>query len=186
MRDDLDDDDDRDRREPPRVPGLVRAAGILWITYGSLGLLSTIAGFVMQAGQAAGQAAGGNQPGNNPASPCCSIVITIAFLYVGIQSVQGTAKDTLGNAIGSLILGMLQFSAGVFFVLVGLEVVQVAMFVREAALAVGGFLLLMSSALLLAGIMALMGRSAYREYREIAHPRKKRRRPRPDEDDEDR
>lgn len=185
MREEMDDDDQDEPRPLPRVPGLVRTAGVLWIAYGSLGLLTTLVGFIMQAGNQA--AAGGNPGGNTPTSPCCSIIITIAFMYCGIQSLQGTAKDTLGNSIGSLVFGALQFAAGVFFILVGLEIIQLAMFVREAALAIGAYVVFMSSLLLAAGVLGLMGRSAYREWREVAHPRKKRRRPRREEevDEED-
>jgi hypothetical protein len=182
-------DDDFDDDEPgplPSVPGLARAAGIIWIVYGIGGLCTTILGFVLQAGnQAAGGANAAGPGGGNPSSPCCSIAITITFAYCGMQTIKGQAKDTLGNSIGSLVLGLLQFSAGVFFLLAGAEVFGNGIFDPTFALIVGAVLLFMGSMLLLAATLGLMGRRAYLDWRAIAHPKKKRRRPRRDEEEDE-
>ena len=37
------------------------------------------------------------------------ILVGGAFIYVGVQSVRGTAKDTLGNGIGSIVFAAFQF-----------------------------------------------------------------------------
>src|SRR5689334_3619558 len=97
------DDDDIPLAEPvgPRrsMPATVLWAGILWIVYGALQIISVVVGVVL-AGQRAGQPAVTPQVG-------CGLLFGIAFAYVGYQTVTGTAKDTLGNAIGSLGLGLL-------------------------------------------------------------------------------
>jgi len=85
MRDD-DDDDDEDLRDederPPRFPGIVMAAGVIWIGGGSLALINTMANLALQG---ANQQAGG-APGGAPGAiggVCCSGLIGIAFLVCG-------------------------------------------------------------------------------------------------------
>src|SRR5262249_3071463 len=100
--DDYEDYDDRgiDRGVP--FPAGVMAAGIIWIAFGVLGITSSILGFVLNAGRAA--------PGQGPSSGAgggCGLLVAIAFLVVGIQTVKGTAKGSLGNGIGSVVFGLL-------------------------------------------------------------------------------
>ncbi|HVK08300.1 MAG TPA: hypothetical protein VM597_05930, partial [Gemmataceae bacterium] len=100
------DDDYPARRSASGVPFPtgVKIAGIIWIAYGALGILSNVASFALNAGQAA---AGG---GGNVAGVGCGVLIAIAFLVVGVQTVKGTAPGMMGNGIGSLIFGVLQLS----------------------------------------------------------------------------
>ena len=180
--------DEEDREEPrevPPIPGIVRAAGIIWVGYGALGLFSTILSFVVEVGAKAGNA-GANNPGGNASSPCCGIAIACAFAYCGLQTLKGESKDTLGNSIGSLILGSLQLLAGVVLVVLGAGGIAGNLPIDPGVIfliaAIAGFFGCM---LVLAGILGLIGRSAYREWREIARPRKRRRRRRDEDDDAD-
>jgi hypothetical protein len=186
--DDFDDDDDRDDeapRSPGSVPAIARTAGIIWLLYGVGGLCTTLIGFVVQLGNQGAAAAGGNAAGGNPGSPCCGIAITIAFAYVGLQTFKGEAKDVLGNSIGSLIFGLLQFCAGVFFLLLGANVFPNAPFDPTIAILIGGVVLFMGSSLILAGTLALIGRRSYLDWRAAAHPKRRRRRRQRRDDDVD-
>lgn len=69
-----------------------------------LELLNMLASFVV---------AGANLEASGPASGCCPGVIGIVFLSCGYQTVTGTARDTRGNAIGSILLGLLQIAAAI-------------------------------------------------------------------------
>src|SRR5438094_8906853 len=128
----------------PRVPGLVRVAGTVWIVIGRLGLLSLplvllvltdVGGWVCSAMQA--------------------ILIYGVFLHVGVQSVQGTARDTLGNGIGSILFGL---------VTLGVSVVVIVS-LGEMGWGVAGSLLF-GLVLLAAGVLALVGRQDYKAWRE--------------------
>lgn len=173
-------------RPPPPFPPLVMIAGVIWIGFGALGLIGTVVSIGMAGAQAQQGGAG------NAGSGCCGGLIAIAFLVCGYQTVKGTARDTLGNGIGSLLLG------GLYLLLAGLvgfggfllgggnqqnnakaDELKVVIAITGAILGVMGMLLVV------AGILALAGRSAYREWREASAPPKRRRR-RPDRDrDED-
>ena len=52
-------------------------------------------------------------------------------MFVGVQSIRGTASDTLGNGIGSILLGLLCLSCG------GSDLVSVASRVGSRPVAVG-------------------------------------------------
>lgn len=186
--DDADDADDR-RRDPAPLPGSVRAAAIIWMVYGSLQLFGTILGFILQAGnQAANAAAGNNNAAGSAGSPCCGIAIGIAFAYCGHQTLKGEAKDTLGNSVGSLLIGLLQalLAVGLIFIAAGVLGNNANLALDEEVLYVVAVLVgLMGSMLLLAGTLGLMGRSGYREWREVNRPKKRRRRRRREDDGED-
>jgi hypothetical protein len=84
------------------------------------------------------------------------------FLTVGQQSVRGTARDTLGNGIGSIGLSVLLSGCG------GILFLDLNVLKRVA---VGPVIMLgtsssMSAALFTAGILALAGRAQYRAWRE--------------------
>jgi hypothetical protein len=121
------------------------------------------------------------------------MLIPAAFLYVGYQTVTGKAKDTLGNSIGSIGLGLLQFVGAALIGLGGAGVFgrggafgggqQELLIVIAAVIAVFG------SMLVGAGALALMGRKAYKEWRGeqgYDRPRRRRRRRDRDEDRDDR
>jgi hypothetical protein len=187
--DDYDDEDDLedDRRASgrPSFPGIVRAAGIIWIGVGAIGLINTIATLAL---------AGANQGPGGPSNVCCGAGIAIAFLLVGFQTVKGTAKDTLGNAIGSIALGLLQLGLAAVIGLggailganAGANPGANANGLPAAVLVVTAVIVgLMGATLILAGILALMGRARYREWRQAHFPSSRSRRRRRDYDDDD-
>lgn len=173
--------DDRPPRDPglARFPGVVTAAGIIWLGAGSLSLLNAMATFALQ-----GQGAGAGTPGGG----CCPGIIGIAFLVCGYQTVTGQASDTRGNAIGSLLLGLLQVLAGFAIAFAGVlgggNGGQGAV-PQEVLLIVGGVVGLLGGTLMTAGVLALAGRSQYRRWREenVTSPRR-RGRPRREEREE--
>jgi uncharacterized protein DUF4339 len=119
----------------PPVPGLARAAGILWCVFGLLTLVLILAM-------------------SEPLSAALVGLFGGAFIFVGIQTVGGWARDVLGNGIGSLVFGgaIMLFGLGVLtqggpFALVGVVVMAI------------GF------PLVGAGICALSARNAYKRRR---------------------
>jgi hypothetical protein len=74
------------------------------------------------------------------------------FVHVGVQSVRGTARDTLGNGIGSIIFGLLNLGSGTLQAGAG-QVIQAGV----------GFLV--GAGLIAAGVLALVGRSDYKAWR---------------------
>ena len=112
----------------------------------------------------------------------CQLLLTIgiAFLSCGIQTVTGKAKDTMGNAIGSILLGGVLLLAGLAIAVFGVMgnkaggpgpgMPKEVMFIAGI---IAGFLGLF---LVIAGIMALAGRSGYREWRQYHFPSRRRRR----------
>ena len=156
-RDDYDDYDSPDpsygRRAP--FPTGVRIAGIIWVLFGAITILSSLAGFVTQAG-----AGGGGSIG-------CGLFIPIAFLITGIQTVQGTAKGVLASAIGSIVFGLI-------YLAVPILLFQLINQVRGGAAGpmppgvlqvVAGVMILAGVALLAAGGLALVNRQEYMAWR---------------------
>jgi len=114
--------------------------------------------------------------------------VGIAFLVCGHQTVTGKAKDTLGNGVGSMILGSLQ--------MLGAAAIAVGGALggqnggpqgppRELMLGIAVMVGALGGTLIVAGILALAGRSAYRDWRSENAPQpRRRRRQREDEEDE--
>jgi hypothetical protein len=177
MRDDYDELDEIEFRRPP-VPGTVRAAGVIWIVFGCLILLGAAANLVVSVG-AAGAGAGPRAaaPGQPPAGVgiCGALVNALfgaAFVFVGVQSFNGTARDTLGNGIGSIGIGLLNGGCGALFVAAGVAGGGAG---APLAVVVGAASILGGLGLLAAGVLALVGRAGYRAYKDSG--RRRRRRP---------
>lgn len=115
-------------------PASVTTAAIFWIIYGGLGLLGNLISLV-------NGAVGGGVFG---------LLISAVFLSVGISSIRGKAKDTLGNAIGSLVLGGLGLLGSIYLMTINP--------------AVGVVTILFVLLLVVAGILALIGRQGYRDW----------------------
>lgn len=130
----------------PAFPVLVKVAGIMWIVYGCLMVLNQVVW------QAAGPAApGARRQAVASSGGCLGIVFAIAFFLAGAQSLRGTARDTLGNSIGSFVIGALNVGVGVLFLAWG---------------GVGAVLPVVAGAcLIVAGILALIGRADYKRWR---------------------
>jgi hypothetical protein len=189
MRDDFDERDDFDRDDDPPFPMVVTIAGIAWIVFGAL----IISGVLLLVVSAAGRRAAGGPVGGDPnvvalwAPGGCLALFAGAFIFVGVQSVRGTAPGTVGNGLGSIVYALF-------------NVATVALLIQQRqflAAAVGAIFVL---GLIAAGVLALVGTSDYREWRrakvrrEERWPRRRRRYAddyeersrRYDEEDEDR
>jgi hypothetical protein len=85
------------------------AAGIIWIIVGSMQSLLAIgmAGLAVIAGRAQSQLLA-----MGLVLAVVIALVSVAFLYVGVQTVRARARDTLGNGIGSIILGLLAAASG--------------------------------------------------------------------------
>jgi hypothetical protein len=171
---------DDDEEYNPKFPGTVKAAGIIWIV---LGALETLNGFAGVALQGVNQAGG---PQTTPAGGICPILIGVVFVVCGHQTLYGKAKDTLGNSVGSIVFGLLLLLSAAVFALLGAGVIDIKNQFSEIAYIIAVFLGSFGSLLILAGFLALSGRSAYREWRKAnVTSTKRRRKPRRDDNDDD-
>jgi len=151
---------------------MVKAAGVIWIVVGCLILLNLAAGLLINFavaanvnGDAAASAIGGGI--------CPALFIGLfgaVFLHVGTQSIRGTARDTLGNGIGSIVFALLEFG---FAAMLGATAIylnanqnaqigpalMVAAFVGMVVSAIVGLMLFA------AGVLALAGRGQYKLWR---------------------
>lgn len=180
------DRDDRydDRDDAPPYPGTVRVAGAIWILFGCFGLLNAALAVVLAANP--GPAGPGGGP--NPGGSCCPGLIAVAFLVCGYQTVRGTAADTRGNSVGSIVLAGLQLAVGVGLALLGLGAFGPgaggAGLGPQEAVIVGAVVCGLGMGLLTAGVLGLVGRKQYLAWRAYHYPKRKRRRT--DEEDDDR
>jgi Na+/phosphate symporter len=78
------------------------------------------------------------------------------FAYVGSQTVRGKAKDTLGNGIGSIAFGLLGLTDAI-------QKLSALTADGDQARAFGN--MLAGLILLVAGVIALIGRSSYKRWR---------------------
>jgi hypothetical protein len=159
MREYEEEDDRPEEYEPaPRqLPGRVLTAGIIWILIGGLILVNGLITLVLLMALAAAPDAPAAVKGGFMATGGCTVLLIAlfgaAFILVGVQTVKGTAKDTLGNSIGSLVFGALVIAGGIVNMTRG-EVIQAGI----GILAAGG--------LIAAGVLALVGRADYRAWRQ--------------------
>jgi hypothetical protein len=163
MRDDLDDRDhnDRDYDDRPAYPLVVTIAGISWIVFGAVIIVNALLILVLVAAAPAGPAREGIMAGVG----CLSVFLGLfaaAFIFVGVQSVRGTAPGTIGNGIGSIVFALI--NAGSLAVQIG----------RRDFLQ-AGLAGLFALGLLAAGILALVGSADYQTWRR-AHRRRRGRR----------
>jgi hypothetical protein len=185
-------EDDYRTRERAEYPRSVLAAGVFWIVLGSLIVLNAAANVALSL------AVGVVNQGNQAAGACpavCSSLFGIAFLFVGVQSVKGTARDTLGNGIGSIGIGVLNLGFGGIMIALALSGPAQPQAALVAWIA-GGVSIFAGLGLVGAGVLALVGRTGYRVWREENYPstvraerrgrrRRPGRRPRPYDDDDD-
>lgn len=157
----IDEEPEPDFETAPGYPTTVTIAGIAWIIFGALILLNLLVLLLLMSGLAAQGQAGAAVAGG----VCGGLLLGLfgaAFIFVGVQSVRGTAHDTLGNGIGSIIFGLLNLGSGALQV-VGGQVIQAGI----------GFLA--GAGLLTAGVLALVGRSDYKAWRKAQKASRQRR-----------
>jgi hypothetical protein len=147
------------------IPAAVRIAGTIWIIFGAVILLSAVLVPILTVGAewAAGRPAAQARTAwfAWTLAYCFGLFIAlfgVAFIFVGIQSVRGTARDTLGNGIGSIVFAIFNLGSG--FLQLSME--QFVPAVVGISAGIG---------LLLAGILALVGRADYKAWREANQPR---------------
>jgi hypothetical protein len=140
---------------PVRFPPVVKVAGWLWIGLGAFLIIGTMIGMANPRGNAAR---------GNP-MPCWGGVVGVVFVICGHHTVTGKARDTLGNGAGSILLGILQLTvatliaSGMFKPGQGANAQGRPEEVAVVVIAVVGAILFV------AGVLALIGRSAFREWR---------------------
>jgi hypothetical protein len=143
----------------PAYPTTVTIAGIVWMIYGGLILLNLLlsVGVLLPGSGQAHRIDDGDRI-HLAALGCSGALILligifgVGFFVVGLQSVRGTARDTLGNSIGSIILGLICF---------GLAAIEAHIGHMIGA----GITFLVGVGLVAAGVLALTGRAAYKRWR---------------------
>jgi hypothetical protein len=171
------DDDERIEPDRPRtratVRGKVLAAGIIWIVFGCLSiagaLIQMMLVFVGQADPRPGPGGALGAFAVRALSSCgilCGALFGAVFIHVGFQSIRGTAKDVLGNGIGSIIFGVLYTAIALILPLQA----------EDLSLLVVAFLSFLALALYLAGVLALVARSEYKAFRQTSQPLRRRHR----------
>ena len=161
IRRDAEDPRELDRGSDVPFPMSIKTAGIIWILFGCLILVNLIillvGTFMLTSATGSGAVLS--------TGICTGIVVGLfgaAFLFVGVQSVQGTAADALGNGVGSIIFAVFAVGAGLWNFSVNQSLQGVIGLVEG-----GG--------LLAAGVLALTGRADYKIWRR-AHKGGRRRR----------
>jgi hypothetical protein len=160
-----DDESDEEDLDVNRVaiPGVVMAAGSIWVAFGCFSLLSGVLAVV---GLYTDMHEDGALAAVAAASATTCIVPLVAlfggtFIFVGVQSRNGTAADTLGNGVGSLLFG------AIYTAYAAIQAVRTGQMIGAA---IGLLLALM---LYSAGGLALVGRSDYKAFRKsLRRPRR--------------
>jgi len=143
----------------PEYPRTVHIAGVIWIVFGSLILLNAAINPLLTFGMAAG---GGAQTAGGGCPVVIGVLVGAVFIHVGVQSTRGTAKDTLGNGIGSIIFGLLNGGFGALLLVGAVAAGGTAGLIVGI---LGGVNLLGGIGLLAAGVLALVGRDEYKAWR---------------------
>src|SRR5262249_28429341 len=145
--------------EPP-YPTVVTVAGIAWIVFGGLIVVNLLILLVFVSGAAGGMAKeealtlGGGLG-------VLMAIFAAGFIFVGVQSVRGTGAGTIGNGIGSIVFGLMNFLP------------LASLLHRENYLQVG-ISFLFALALIAAGVLALVGTSDYKTWRNYQKRRERR------------
>jgi hypothetical protein len=130
---------EQDTTSGSAFPNSIWWAGMIWSATGVFALL-TVAILSLQTGTL-------RTPG--------SVLGGLLFLYGGVRATTGTTPDTLRTGIASIALGIAWIAAGVLMTNLGLGA-------NGMQLLLSG---VMGGALILAGFLALSGRSSYRAWR---------------------
>ena len=132
---------------PARCPRPVLIAGLIWIVVGSMTVLFTALMLLLALVFAPGDELAAVMDAAALAT-LFGALVGGAFLFVGVQTLRGAARDTLGNGIGSIVLGSLSFISGIVRIATG-------------NIPRGLISMCWACALVTAGILALAGRAEY-------------------------
>jgi len=133
-------------------PQTTRAAGIIWTVFGSLLVAAAI----------------GHSVASGMTAVCILIVAFVfgcVFIYTGVKSIRGTAREILSNCIGSVLFGLLW---GGF----NLLVLRTLVFGQPGPVNGFGALIVCvyvacGIGFVTAGILAFLGRKDYRKWRKV-------------------
>ena len=131
---------ERDFAFKPAFPTSIMVAGLIWAAIGVF-TLGTVAVLSSQTGAI-------RSPG--------AIMAGLFFLYGGVRTTSGASPGTLRGGIASMLLGFLWIGSGVIMSNLDHQSAGKLLLISGAA---GG-------ALLLAGFLAVIGRSSYQKWRE--------------------
>jgi hypothetical protein len=150
------DQPETESRTAPEFPKLVIAAGIIWVVVGALGVLSLAVSVAMAFGNQVPDLARGLSP------PMGAFLIPVLFLFFGMKSVSGIARNTVVYGVGSFVLGVFEMGVGLMLLAGG-----IAVRAEQATIAgdMGILVTLFGTAHIVAGILALAGRASYRDWR---------------------
>ena len=165
MRDDIDPRYDAGADEPP-FPTKVTVAGIAWIVFGGLIVVNILILLVVLAAARGMDRAGASEAFG--IGVCLSAVLGLfaaGFIFVGVQSVRGTAPGTVGNGIGSLVFGLLNFGPAVALLLRASSPARFPPSVSEYIQA--GISSIFALALMVFGILALVAAPEYKVWRQF-------------------
>jgi hypothetical protein len=140
----------------------MKGAAMVWVIVGGFGFIHMVAWLALVGeNRIAGLPVGCIPSG--PVACCCGGLVGLPYLIAGYRALTGRAGDPQGYGVVSILLGLLQLVASAVYGLAGTDAqngkVPGALFVLSAILGVFG------TALVVAGGLALAGRSAYREWR---------------------
>jgi hypothetical protein len=139
----------------------MNAAGMIWMIIGGLEVLHMVAWYALVGGNRIDGIPVGCLP-SGPAASWCAGLGGLLYLVAGYRTLTGRASDPQGYGIVSILLGLLQIFASLMYGLAGTDAqngkVPGALFALSAVLGVFG------TALVVAGVFALVSRSAYREW----------------------
>jgi len=116
-------------------PGPARVSGWMWLVFSGFMFLGWIATIAMASGDAWIIAT-------------VQVIPAVVIFHIGLQTIRARAKDTLGNGIGSILIGFVSFG-------------QVP---KSSGSGEGLMILLIALYLMLAGILALVGRQQYKKW----------------------
>jgi hypothetical protein len=146
------------------MPRVVRTAGMIWIIFGSIQILSALLNFGIS-GDLILNALSTSDGQLVLATIGIGLFFGAVFLQVGIQSMKGTAKGSLGNGIGSLFFGVLNSAWGIYLISLTLQV-NLYESARYVSLALSSIPLLSGVGLLVAGFLALNGAGEYKAWKQ--------------------
>jgi hypothetical protein len=145
-----------------RCPSGVRAAARIWTIMGVLQLLTLAFVLVVTLGGPASA----QKAAPHVTQVLLGVLFGVVLLMAGRQTKRGTATDTMGNGVGSLLIGLLNL-AYAYMLSKALadasslpEPVVLASMVGAAVGGLGGL------ALVVAGALAISGRDDYRAWRQ--------------------
>src|SRR5439155_23161076 len=150
-------------------PGLVTAAGVIWIAVGGLFVFAAVVDVALLLGGATAA------PGPAVCRLGCGSAFAAAFLVAGVRAVRGTIGGLGLPAAGSIALGLPYLGLGLA-VLVNVGAAKTPQEVLFLVLA-GPLCGLIGLGMIAAGAMALSANQKYREWRKPIASRRYRDRP---------